>query len=226
MSRAAAERGNPVNADAQGLARQEAHHRFFNVLTTLSLLLRRDFAEFEDPLVQDAVSTFDAQILAFAGVQRSLQSGAVAGALDVPAHFGRLCQQLASVQLAPRGFQCEFFADEGAMDAVCGEKLGLIVVELMTNAAKHAFKGRARGRVAIELRRGEASWICTVGDNGVGFDCASDGTGLRLIEALAKDIDARVISDSCKDGAQVIVLVPDRPIVLRRDFSAGRAGAF
>jgi two-component sensor histidine kinase len=208
-----------VKTDAQGLAREEAHHRFFNTLTTLSLLLRRDFAEFQDPLVRDAVATFEAQILAFAGVQRTLQFSAVAEVLDVPAHFGRLCAQLAAVQLAPRGFECEFFADEGTMDAGVGEKLGLIVVELITNAAKHAFRGRTWGRVSIALRRSEGGWTCTVRDNGVGLGARSSGTGLRLVEALATDIDARVISDSCTDGTQVIVLAP------HSDFGAGHAGA-
>ncbi|MGH6910721.1 MAG: histidine kinase dimerization/phosphoacceptor domain -containing protein, partial [Phenylobacterium sp.] len=114
-----------MNMQSQGLAGEEAHHRFLNTLTSLSALLRQDFASFHDPEVLGAVATFEAQLLAFAGVHRSLARPA-GGSLDVVTHFGRLAAQLCAAQLAPRGVACTFYADEGEMDPEAGEKLGLI----------------------------------------------------------------------------------------------------
>ena len=57
-----------------------------------------------------------------------------------------------------------------------------IVQEALNNAAKHAWATR----VTIRLRRTENAVICSVLDNGVGFDpcdvrAGSDGPGLGLI---------------------------------------------
>jgi two-component sensor histidine kinase len=197
--------------DYQGYAQAEAHHRFFNALTTLGGLLRQDFARFNDPLVRDAVATFEAQLTAVAGIQQSLQASALAGALDAPAHFSRLSAQLAALLLSPRGIVCEFSGDEGEMDPGVAEKLGLNIAELVTNAAKHAFPGRTHGRVAIGLRRLDDGWTCAVGDDGIGLGAGSRGAGLRLVEILARGIGGTVTTASNDAGATVVVRFPLPP---------------
>lgn len=199
-----------MNPQPQGLAREEANHRFLNTLTSLGALLRQDFAGFHDPKVRDAVATFEAQLQAFAGIHRSLQASPSAANLDVAAHFGRLCGQICAAQLAPRGVACEFYADEGKMDPAVGEKLGLILVELVTNAAKHAFAGRSQGCVFIALRRVEGGWTCIVKDDGSGLRSGPAGSGLRLIEALARGVGGSLTTFSDETGFRVAVRLPDR----------------
>jgi two-component sensor histidine kinase len=199
-----------MNPQPQGLACEEAHHRFLNTLTSLGALLRQDFAGLHDPKVRDAVATFEAQLQAFAGIHRSLQASPSAANLDVVAHFGRLCGQICAAQLAPHGVACEFYADEGEMDPVVGEKLGLILVELLTNAAKHAFAWRSRGCVSIALRRVEAGWTCVVRDDGAGQRSGPAGSGLRLIDALARGIGGSLTTSSDETGFRVAVRLPDQ----------------
>jgi two-component sensor histidine kinase len=196
--------------DPQGLAREEAHHRFLNTLTALHLLLRRDFGAFDDPGVRDAVATFEARLLTFAGIEHSLATPA-AGLLDVPVHFGRLCAQLAAVLLAPRSIACEFFADEGEMEVETGEKLGLILAELVTNAAKHAFSGRSHGRVTVTLRRAHRGWKCVVQDDGAGLRQGQLGSGLRLVGSLAHGIQGHLTTASDAGGTRIELRFPDPP---------------
>jgi two-component sensor histidine kinase len=214
--------GPERGADPQALMREEAHHRFLNTLTAIRGLLSQDFAGFEDPEVRDAVGTFEARLMAFAHVHRSLRASAAANRIDAPIHFGRLSAQLAAAYLAPRGHHCAFFADEGEMDADVGETLGLIIVELVTNAAKHAFTAGSSGCVSIELRRKALGWACTVQDDGGGLrpEGGGDlggGAGMRLIKALASDIGAELTIRSDGSGVLVNVHAPDRVGRPRRD---------
>jgi hypothetical protein len=61
-----------------------------------------------------------------------------------------------------------------------GPLLGLIIAELVTNAAKHAFHGRNGGLVRAALFNINESWVCVVSDNGVGTATASVGSDPRF----------------------------------------------
>jgi two-component sensor histidine kinase len=75
---------------------------------------------------------------------------------------------------------------------------GLILNELVTNAFKHAFHGRSKGKVTTALRTSEAGQVCLrVSDNGVGLPAGMDwrqsrSLGLRLIHLLAGQLNATV----------------------------------
>jgi len=75
---------------------------------------------------------------------------------------------------------------------------GLILNELVTNAFKHAFRGRERGEITTALRTGPDGRVCLrVSDNGVGLPAGNDwrqssSLGLRLIHLLAGQLRAAV----------------------------------
>jgi two-component sensor histidine kinase len=190
-----------VTEPDRGLALREANHRFLNTLAVLGGLLRVDFGDFADPAVRDAVAVFSSRIQAFAGVHRTLGEppGESAGAMvDAPAHLTRLCAELCATHLAPRGLHCEFRSDLGVLPRETCQTLSLIVVELVTNAAKHAFVGRSSGRIRVSLLRESAAWVCQVADNGSGLRGRPTGDGMKLVRRLARGLgaDVRVHSDA------------------------------
>ena len=75
---------------------------------------------------------------------------------------------------------------------------GLILNELVSNALKHAFRGRAGGEVAVSLRGGPEGRVCLrVRDNGMGLPAGldwrqADSLGLRLVQILAGQLHATV----------------------------------
>ncbi len=75
---------------------------------------------------------------------------------------------------------------------------GLILNELVTNAFKHAFRGRAEGEITTTLRTGPDGRVdLRVSDNGVGLPAGMDwrksrSLGLRLIHLLAGQLNATV----------------------------------
>src|SRR5690606_31564667 len=100
------------------------------------------------------------------------------------------------------------FGDEEGIELVCDVDpidvdldtaipLGLITVELVTNAHKHAFPGAAGGRVTVRLAKAEEDGgraVLTVADDGIGLPADRDptrngGMGMRLVNALVAQID-------------------------------------
>jgi two-component sensor histidine kinase len=90
---------------------------------------------------------------------------------------------------------------------------GLMLNELITNAFKHAFRGRARGEVHIALSRCEGNEArLSVSDDGVGLDghIDTDTTktlGLRLVGLLAKQLNG-MISIHRRDPTEISVRFP------------------
>lgn len=86
---------------------------------------------------------------------------------------------------------------------------GLIVHELIVNAAKHAFPQKKGGTVRISLRRQEGrEVILTVADNGAGISektlTQSESVGLLIIRSLVDQIDG-AIAISAEKGTRVEV---------------------
>jgi two-component sensor histidine kinase/putative methionine-R-sulfoxide reductase with GAF domain len=95
-------------------------------------------------------------------------------------------------------------ADELSAPIEYAVPIGLIVNELVTNSVKHGFDA-AGGTILVELQsglgRGEIG--LEVVDNGKGIDPARPGgSGLRLIEALARQVRGRVEQESSSAGTR------------------------
>lgn len=206
-------------------ALREANHRFMNTLTILGSLLRSDFRDFADPAVRDAVSVFATRIQTFAGLLRTLDEQPSDALVDASAHLERLCAELCAAHLAPRGFYCGFSGEPGLLPRETCRTLSLIVVELVTNAAKHAFVGRASGRIEVSLRRAREGWVCQVADDGGGFRGGPAGDGMTLLAGLARELDADLRVHSGPRGVVVVLSVPEPVVALEAGTAAARYSA-
>ena len=75
---------------------------------------------------------------------------------------------------------------------------GLILSELIANSLKHAFEGRSRGRIQIELSKLGADALClVVRDDGIGLPPGVDVSrpetlGLQLVRMLCDQLGAKL----------------------------------
>ncbi|MCD8539707.1 MAG: sensor histidine kinase, partial [Leadbetterella sp.] len=70
--------------------------------------------------------------------------------------------------------------------------LGLIMVELISNSMKHAFKKQRIGIISIELAKGPQGNTLYYSDNGSGFDfnaTSEKGLGQEIIKGLIDQLD-------------------------------------
>jgi two-component sensor histidine kinase len=152
----------------------------------------------------DTLARYEARIVAFVNLHRSLVPGAASDWISVPQYIEDLCKALSDAILEPLGVRCEV-AEGAEFPAERCERLGLVIAELVMNAAKHAFHGRDGGLVRVEFVSGVGSWACIVSDNGDGTEMASHGVGSKILKQLVRALGGSPARKSGRDGTSVIV---------------------
>ena len=190
------------------------NHRIKNNLTLVAAMLKLQSRRFSDDNLKDELANAVSRIHNLALVHDRLQlfTSSVTH-VDAPAHFQELCEMLRS--LLPPGVrltsQCS-----GSISGDCVEALTLIANELVTNAAKYAFKGRQGGQIVVGFRQEGAGWRFWVQDDGCGLPkddekLGDKSFGRQLIATLVSRINAEIAYES-ENGTKVEVFsgVPRR----------------
>ena len=88
--------------------------------------------------------------------------------------------------------------------------LGLIVTELVINALKHGFPSNRGGHIDVNYRSQGANWTLSVTDDGVGMPSGREpvkpGLGTSIVEALAKQLGAKVSVVDKHPGTAVLIV--------------------
>jgi two-component sensor histidine kinase len=71
--------------------------------------------------------------------------------IDAASYLRQLCQAISLSKLECRGIRLVLAAQSLRMDSEACWRLGMVVSELVTNAARHAF-GEGGGEIRVELR--------------------------------------------------------------------------
>jgi len=188
----------------------EFDHRVKNNFTIVASLLDMQRRRATDPATEEALTGTLARVESIARAHRHLYRGPSGqpGMVEMRDYLGDLCAALAEALLLRGGVTLECDADEAAVPRDRAVSIGLVVNELVTNAAKHAFQGRAGGAIRVTFRVAQAGWTVTVQDDGVGFDAAAGpaqdgGLGSRLIAAFARQAGGVLSTESDAFGTRV-----------------------
>jgi two-component sensor histidine kinase len=122
------------------LVNREAHHRMKNTLMLLAASVRRDFKREQIIELSAAVDRFERRVVAFGRLYHLLSGGENAEPVSVASFFEPLCAALSETILEPVAIRCEAAIEDGKLSATQNHRLGLIVSELVTNAAKQPFR--------------------------------------------------------------------------------------
>lgn len=214
--RRAAEDLEQAVADRDALLR-EVHHRVKNNLQIVSSLLNLQLGQIRQPRLRELVRESCLRVQAIALAHERLYQSESLAAVDASHYLHGLLASLAASFVRP-GQQvrvsCE--ADDVPIPLDMAVRLGLIVNELLTNAYKHAFRGRSRGAVDVTLRRGRDDTLClTVRDDGRGLPGQlevgrTETLGLQLVWNLAAQLRG-VVDVSRSPGVRFAVTFPLHP---------------
>ena len=133
------------------LVNREAHHRMKNTLMLLAASVRREFKREKIVELSAAVDRFERRVVAFGRLYHFLSGGEDAEPVSVASFFEPLCAALSETILEPVAIRCEAAIEDGRLSATQSHRLGLIVSELITNAAKHAFPDQQGGLIRVEV---------------------------------------------------------------------------
>ena len=199
---------------------QEVQHRVANSLQIIASVLMQSARRVQSEEARGYLQDAHHRVMSIATVQRQL---AVNNLNDVALrpYFIQLCESLAASMISdPKVLSIEVYADDSVVDANKSVSLGLIITELVINALKHAFPGRAQGKIIVDYHSAGPDWILSVKDNGVGMPRgtrkAEAGLGTGIIQALAKHLGASIQVTASNPGA-VITISGSRELIGRRD---------
>ena len=184
--------------EAKQLLVREMNHRIKNNLSLVGAMLSLQARRLDDEVMRDELAKAVTRINNLSLVHDRLQLfTSTSTQMDGATHFRELCDMLRS--LLPPGVEltCEC---SGTIGGDCIEALTLMTNELVTNAAKHAFKGRDGGEIEVLYREEGAGWRLRVSDNGNGWtaDAAarSGSFGQQLLVTLAARVNAEMIVET------------------------------
>jgi chemotaxis protein methyltransferase CheR len=221
-ARRAAERETAALLQQKEILLREVQHRVANSLQIIAsiLLLKARSAGSDDTRLdlQDA----HRRILSVAAVQQHLSISPPGGRIELAPHLSRLCKILgASLAGDDDPVTIEVLADGGTISPAEIVSIGLIVAELVINALKHAFVAdMAAARIVVAFEASETGWWLAVSDNGVGMPDGgagkgTPGLGMGIVEALARQLDARVERSEGLNGAGTSVSITHGPSARR-----------
>lgn len=192
---------------------KEVHHRVKNNLQVISSLMNLQSRRLTDPRARDILEDSHARVRAIALVHERLYRSPDLTSVDAQEYLeslaGALLRTHASTEVA---IELKVDARGRRLEVDAAVPCGLVVNELVTNALKHAFVGRERGRLVVRLSA-EGSWHrLAVQDDGVGFPAGLDferatTLGLRLVRSLAEQLGGQLTIQG-EEGAEVVLRWP------------------
>jgi two-component sensor histidine kinase len=186
---------------------EEITHRVVNEYTeaiaTLSLA-----AGASGNLQARAVLTSTANRLrAHVEAHRALQAPLGGELADLADYIVRVCACLSKAPLAASGVALSVDTEEVWLEKDRCWRVGLIVAELIRNAARHGLSG-GPGAVKVEITEESGLVSCLVSDNGRGMTGVSYGRGRGLVSSLAAELGGAVDWAFTPLGCRVLLEFP------------------
>ena len=195
---------------------KEVYHRVKNNLQVIISLLNMKMRTLPEGEYKGALLESVLRVRAMALVHEQLYQSRDLSSIILADYIRDLCRDLgATAGIEQRGITINCEGEPLAVDLEHAVPLGLLLNELITNSLKHAFPDGRRGAVRVSLSSAGENMAClVVADNGVGLPATpstapSTSTGLKLVEALSRQLDA-TLTFEINGGTRVSLVFPLR----------------
>jgi len=113
-------------------------------------------------------------------------------ALDAGEYLEAICRSICRAKLDAMHIQLEFKADRVLIEADRCWRMGMIVCELVTNAARAVFRPGKHATIRIDLRRAESWAACEVSYHASSRQYAQPLLSSKPVEELAESLDGSI----------------------------------
>jgi len=177
---------------------REVHHRVKNNMAIIAALNNMQMKMTDDDEARKMLSESNTRIRSMALVHEKLYQHDDLANVDVKSYFESLVAFIGEsfgVDQNQIVLNVIIGVDSLSLDAII--PCGLIINELVSNAIKYAFIGKAEGRVDMGLKKVNGSIVLSVSDNGCGmpegFDHENSNTlGYTLVDALVLQLEGKM----------------------------------
>ena len=189
---------------------QEIQHRVANSLQIIASVLMQGARKVQSEEARSHLHAAHDRVISIAAIQRHLVLSEL-GDVQLRTYFTQLCETIGASMIADHDrLSVEVAADDSAVDGSVSVSLGLIVTELVINALKHAFPDERHGKIQVDFRSQSHDWTLSVADDGIGMPKRPEGTkaglGTSIIEALARQLEARINVTDANPGTNVSII--------------------
>lgn len=189
-------------AEAQAQFMRELNHRVKNNLALVDSLISMQMRKKGHVDAEELRS----RLRAITDVHDLLYKAANGYRIDLGELVEQLCESPAIVP-RERDIRVECAVTPGLpIDATKATPLAMILVELLTNAVKHAFTGRSSGRIRVELGLEDGKARLLIADDGVGLSEKRErNSGLRIVAGLAQQLDGTITSETGSGTTHILI---------------------
>jgi two-component sensor histidine kinase len=191
---------------------KEMNHRVKNSLAIVASMLRLQASDVSDDAVTQHLEEASYRVAAVARAHDQLNRGPDLERLDVGKYIESVCKDLdKSVAHCEVQTSIEHGIEIATDRAISS---ALIVNELITNAAKYAYQDRSDGKIQVTIARvGDSDFLISVRDEGAGLPAGFDfdkarSLGMRIVNALSRQLNGRVAVRSHDPGTEFVVTIP------------------
>ena len=169
----------------------ELIHRINNEFSSLIGAVSRTAARSVNHEVKVALAHIIELLSHYAELHRALQVPGDDTPIDAASYLENLCLSISRSKLDGMKIALVLTASPLRLSSERCWQLGMMVHELVTNAARHAF-GNGKGEIRVKLSRAGTLVECTVVDNGSAPPKVQRGRGLKIVGELVKGLDGRL----------------------------------
>ena len=196
--------------DYQAMLTREMSHRVKNSLASVVGLLRVQSRSAQSEEVRDALKDAASRITTIAQVHDHLWRSPKIGFVDIADFAGELCRKLQ--ETVSHKVSCT--VGHLMISADKAIPLGLLINEIVTNAAKHAYPD-ASGEIRVSGERRGDDLHVEVSDHGIGLpkdfdiDQPRASLGFKVIKSLLAQLDGRIaVASNTPKGVTVQLDIP------------------
>ncbi len=190
------------------LLMHEVNHRVQNSLAVVASFLRLQQRAVPDD-ARSHLKDAERRLMAVALVHRRLHQDERVEIVDLARYLESLGEELLGSMDGDWQREVQFSLAPVLIGTDRAVSVGLILNELLTNAAKYAYGGKA-GPIAITLDQHRDTFRLVIADLGPGTDGETKGTGFgsRLVAGLVERLGGRIEQTNTAPGLSVTVTAP------------------
>lgn len=178
---------------------KEIHHRVKNNLAVVSGLLELQSWNLPDGEAKNAMLESRLRILAMSKIHENLYQNKDLAKVDFKHFLEELISGISiSMKTSGKEIDVTLDLDKALLDINTGIPIGLITNEIISNCFKHAFHEKENGKIDVQFKDRESSYLLVISDNGIGSEEdllnkeSSSSLGMTLVKSLASQINAKI----------------------------------
>ena len=192
---------------------REVHHRTKNNLQLVVSMLNLQKNVLETDSAKEALDEANNRVHSMAMLHEHLHKSPDVAQLKLGEYLEAILSHTVGLSRSDLEITGEVETEHCLVDLERGVHIGLIINELVTNAVKHAFPGRRKGRIRLTVRNGDDGVSISITDDGIGVTRTVEQSdhasmGMQIVRALTEQIGGR-LELSEREGAAWTLFVPD-----------------